>query len=427
MVTEAPEQPAFGTHRIFLHFFDIHFLEARGVTPQSKLALREASLASRLAILAADEVIIPAASYLESSICYSIIEKLSPLFPFGMIRLAGGGESIHEFAENKLIQYPHGSDQYEIYTDLEHINLPAFLSRQRSATRDIKGYWLEILESPDFPKNIFGERGIKLPKNLERRWKNLPDELGKADFIVKHILPLLLNNKRDGENILIKNRLHSVINKSYFESFTREFNAGTVKDLVYLDVNPPITSFGEDISYRNLFMAANESKLLAQIEHDDAFGLLTLKNSGAWKKLLTDVTSLKTRQGRLREEFGKSGNLISPAPTQPSLFLHQLGKTELEKNMGVDVNNLDGKQTEELCKIIAGAFDREGLERMVKFGLNVNLYDVAAGNTLPAIVFKLVEWAQKQAKLPDMLKAAREQNPGNPALKDIADSLLRDK
>ena len=423
MVTEA--EPTFGTHKIFLHFFDIHFLEARGITPQSKAALREASLASRLAILAADEVIIPAASYLESSVCYSIIEKLSPLFPFGMIRLAGGGESIQEFSENKLIQYPYGSEQYEIYTDLEYINLPAFLSRQRSATRDIKEYWLEILESLDFPKNIFGERGIKLPKNLEKRWENLPNELGRAAFIVKHIIPRLFNRKHNGENISIRNRLHSVINKSYFESYTREFSAGTVKDLAYLEINPPIGSFGADISYRNLFMAASEAKLLPQIENDSALGLFRLKTSDAWKKLLTGVVGVKTRQEQLREELKKSGNLILPAPTQPNLFPYQSGRPASENNSTVDLNNLDGKQTEELCNILARAFDRDSLERMVKFGLDENLENVAAGNTLPGIVFKLVEWSQRHGKLTVLLKAAREQNPGNVALELIAAKLLK--
>jgi len=47
--------------RLFLHFFDVHFLEMKNVI-SNKSAAKECDLATRFALLASEEVLVPAAS-----------------------------------------------------------------------------------------------------------------------------------------------------------------------------------------------------------------------------------------------------------------------------------------------------------------------------------------------------------------------------
>lgn len=311
--------PEENLHRLFLHFFDTHFLEARGVTPQNRAAIKEARLATRLALLTGDEVLVPAASYFESSFCYSIIEELRPLFDFGIIRLVGGGESAAEFCEGKLIQYPKGSHQFECYEGFAFESLPPFRSRYRSSTRDISSRWLERLDDVGFPGTVFGERVKGLPKNLERRWENVPDELGKRAFIVDYVIPRIFNRGMARQNLAIRNRLHAVINQAYFQSYTEELRAGVIRDLAYLDAQPPIPSFGVDVSYRNFLILAREAGLLREIEGTDASGLLTLRSRPYWIELRGRLLYMPARHAMLEDQLGVSG-LIAPSARQQRLF-----------------------------------------------------------------------------------------------------------
>jgi len=74
--------------RLFLHFLDFPSLEEVGMSRRPAACTREARLALRLALLAAEEVLIPAAAYVESPLCRTITNEFSDLFDRGCIRLA---------------------------------------------------------------------------------------------------------------------------------------------------------------------------------------------------------------------------------------------------------------------------------------------------------------------------------------------------
>jgi hypothetical protein len=63
---------------------------------------------------------------------------------------------------------------------------------------------------------------------------------------------------------------------------------------------------------------------------------------------------------------------------------------------------------------------KSNLEQMTKFGLGINLDTIAGGSTLSAITFDLIEWAIAHDQLLDLVRAAREANPGNAKLKAVA-------
>ncbi|HKP53619.1 MAG TPA: AAA-like domain-containing protein [Chloroflexia bacterium] len=79
------------------------------------------------------------------------------------------------------------------------------------------------------------------------------------------------------------------------------------------------------------------------------------------------------------------------------------------------------RQTKKLHMALQEAFPRrEDLARMVRFGLNVRLADVAGGETLQDLVFSLIEWADAQEKLEDLYTAACQANPNNQELRELA-------
>ncbi len=86
---------------------------------------------------------------------------------------------------------------------------------------------------------------------------------------------------------------------------------------------------------------------------------------------------------------------------------------------------LDGSQLEQLHKAFLSAFPTKGeLERLIAFRFKTYLNQIVGGENLEDIVFHLIQWAEAQGFLRDLVIAARESNPGNPDLNAIAETLL---
>jgi hypothetical protein len=91
---------------------------------------------------------------------------------------------------------------------------------------------------------------------------------------------------------------------------------------------------------------------------------------------------------------------------------------------------LKGKQFRYLQEALLGAFpNRAKLKQMVRFGLEENLDAIATGENDEDVVFKLIDWAETNGNLENLLIAARNEdcggNPGNPQLKKICEELLQ--
>ena len=61
---------------------------------------------------------------------------------------------------------------------------------------------------------------------------------------------------------------------------------------------------------------------------------------------------------------------------------------------------------------------------MLSFELDKNLRAIVGEGSLQDIVFKLIQTATSQGWVEDLVRAARNSNPGNPLLKAIAEGLL---
>jgi Effector-associated domain 1/Trypsin-like peptidase domain len=85
---------------------------------------------------------------------------------------------------------------------------------------------------------------------------------------------------------------------------------------------------------------------------------------------------------------------------------------------------MNGEQYKRLHEALVAAFpDANSLRRMVRFGLDQNLDAVADTSTLNDAVFELLRWADSTNRIDHLIIAARNSNPGNSMLREIAEDL----
>lgn len=83
---------------------------------------------------------------------------------------------------------------------------------------------------------------------------------------------------------------------------------------------------------------------------------------------------------------------------------------------------LTGKQRQQLQQALVSAFPTQGkLVQMVSFQLDTNLGAIAGGQNYLEVVFDLINWAEAEGRLEDLVLAARAQNPGNSSLRECAE------
>ena len=89
------------------------------------------------------------------------------------------------------------------------------------------------------------------------------------------------------------------------------------------------------------------------------------------------------------------------------------------------MKKLSGVQMKALQEALLSAFPgTEALKRMLRIQLNADLEAIAGGNSLAVIVFNVIEWAEAQGRLEELIQGAYEANPGNPDLKRFAEEHL---
>lgn len=72
-----------------------------------------------------------------------------------------------------------------------------------------------------------------------------------------------------------------------------------------------------------------------------------------------------------------------------------------------------------LFTALMDAFDREGLERLLRFGLERDLEGITTANSMGGLVADVVETARRESWLDELTAKAIEANPNNPNLKRL--------
>ncbi|GAB1511727.1 SEFIR domain-containing protein [Actinophytocola sp. KF-1] len=250
--------------RLFLHFFDPHFLDQVSRGRNKNLIAREARNATRLAVLAAHTVFVPAASYIESDLCAETVDEYRGLFDTGQITLVGGEANIVDFAARKLLQYEPDGPRYRRYEAVLSATAvtPPFRTRARSATSDITNAWQRRLD--DLSVVV---AGLPYPMSslskLEQRWQQVPDSLEGRAFTPEYVTRLLFDAApSSGVESIVARRAGSEVNSAYFESYTDELGAGVVTELTYL--NSPRVGGGSvrDLPYGRVMRALESNRVV---------------------------------------------------------------------------------------------------------------------------------------------------------------------
>jgi internalin A len=102
------------------------------------------------------------------------------------------------------------------------------------------------------------------------------------------------------------------------------------------------------------------------------------------------------------------------------------GELEREKNKSLNVNpipaniKLSGSQRKQIHKALMDAFPtKSSLDRLLSHELDKNLDEIAGGNDLRDIVFNLIKTAEAEGWVEELIRAAKEDNPGNSLLNAI--------
>jgi hypothetical protein len=270
-----------GRRRLFLHFFDLHFLEevvsgARDMDTRRQI-VAECRLAMRLALLFADQTLIPASSFHEHPICREVVEEFLGIADTGLIRFVGGAVNMQTFAASKIDLYRPGSPQrvaYEAAAEQSSVVMP-FLQRPGlvSTTEELRRFWVGSLSLRNFPEAVFGT-AVDLPLGLERRWEQLPERLGAEAFTPEYVAPLVLGTQA---NPLAVSRLYALINEGYFSSYADAFDAGFVTDLVFLNSRHRLTSAAVSLPFTEFREALRRRGALARVHRADPVALVNLR------------------------------------------------------------------------------------------------------------------------------------------------------
>lgn len=271
----------------------MHYLNEKGIGEWESTIFREASLATRIAVLGSDNIIVPASSYFESPLCKSIVDSYAELYYLGLFKLVGNASSLYEFIQFKTTQYKFNKSTFQLYKKTVNCDLDIpFFKRHCSSTVDISKQWQSLLLTKDIKPLFLNATGVNIPKNIEYLWNETPVILAGKPFIVENVFPILFPNQ--DLNLFATNTLHSHINQYYFNSYTKEFRAGVVSDLVYLEPNYPICGYDICLPYKYILKELILKKKLEDIANAAPEELVQIRESEEWMEIL--CSSFKKKQ-----------------------------------------------------------------------------------------------------------------------------------
>lgn len=309
-------------NRLFLHFFDIHFLADKGRAAESKAFKDEMRLATSMAVASADKVFVPAASYFESALCREILDSLRDLVSMGLVMLCGNSTNLDEFIRERQDEsfYRKDSPQYGYYrVQSNGAVTPAYLRRHQSATRDVIQHWGTKVANEDLARLLRDAVGSPI-HHLETRLDRVPIELGRLAFIPEHVFEILDLNDRA---ILQRARIRSVINEGYFSSYVQELEAGVVTDLSYLASDFELPSFGRNLSYSQMVRFLQGRGQLKNFVECDQKQLVEFGNRPEWLNALRSSATY-VGSGRPAGLFGQPTNHVPQSHQMTNLHNAQI-------------------------------------------------------------------------------------------------------
>lgn len=330
--------------KLFLHFFDIHFLEEKGRSVETDYFVNEMRLATRLAIASATTVFIPAASYFESPLCRAVLHDFRELIELGCISLSGSSPNLDFFIQERqdIKFYREASKQNSAYRSGEVYgpHSPPYVPRSRSATRDIVESWNRSVRDDVLPRMLYDAANGPIAA-VEARLERVPGELGTLAFIPEHVFDILDLGQHEN---LMHARIRSVINEAYFSSYVRDLAAGVVIDLRFLAAAFRVPSAGRNLSYAKMIRFLCQRKKMEKFRSCEALELLQFGEDVAWQLALQDAVTYVER--RVSDVSNEEKRVVSHSAIS--------GSTYRSDTVGAEEGDQFG-ETKSVCNVLCVA------------------------------------------------------------------------
>jgi Effector-associated domain 1/TIR domain len=116
-----------------------------------------------------------------------------------------------------------------------------------------------------------------------------------------------------------------------------------------------------------------------------------------------------------------AGNEAQATPTSQLIDATPTAITTIEVNMELE---LSGNQIQQLREALQRAFpSRDKLKLLVNEEFNEKLDEIVGDGPLPTIVGELIDFAEAEGRLVELVRAAIRRNPGNPKLRLFGESV----
>jgi hypothetical protein len=88
---------------------------------------------------------------------------------------------------------------------------------------------------------------------------------------------------------------------------------------------------------------------------------------------------------------------------------------------------LKGAQVRRLQEAILSAFDSAALQRLLRVHLEEDLRVIVGAGPLEHVIFDLIDWAEKQGRIAELVRSIKEERPNNQLVQAITDELLSNR
>ena len=288
----------------FLHYFDLHFIDNVYKKYLPNKVDKEVELATKLAFLCCNSLVIPLASYFENNKCQQLYNLIKRNVPNYNIKFMTAAESISLFVNAKTLQYDKDSKQYSIYNKAFDDNIlnsnNNLITKEESTTYFIKKKWNALLKEGSFEEDSFGSVKSLLPIDFMERCSKLDTLLGGLAYTPEYICNVLLRDCK--QSFLLVPKLTNIINNFYFESYIAHLKYHAVfinLDLLnfqYINFNkyPLVIPYQEIIDLLkqhnklNMIKKSSFKKLYElKIKNDEILSIIGLAINNFYKKRIS--------------------------------------------------------------------------------------------------------------------------------------------
>jgi len=204
---------SFPARRLIAHFLDHYVLACNGLgsgnSAVDRAIIAEAGSAFRISILASDEVLVPSISYAQSAVCKAVVDRYSDYFALGAVRLLTDADTLEEFRDNRLREYPAGSPLFEVYRDFgrDQSIVPPLTSTNCNFTSMLHGEWTTKQSLPLLAGRLKAPSEALHRNSEQLALSDVLERLGQSAFLAENLYAFFFRT----QDTIVFDRLRKII------------------------------------------------------------------------------------------------------------------------------------------------------------------------------------------------------------------------